>query len=275
MTADSTGAPPPEPTSARESTARQGSLRQHLVDAWQTVVPPGGGRHGPLPPLLIGLTVVTGLVDAFSYLSMGRVFVANMTGNVVFSAFALGGAPGFVWWASLLAIAAFLLGALLGGRVRAHWHHHRGRHLLVGVALQAVLVLCCLVLTWVLPLPEAGRSYDGLGLVALILLLGAGMGLQNATARAIAVPDLTTTVLTLTLTGLSADSRVAGGPNSRLGRRLVSVVSMFVGGLAGVLLIQAGHGRWVLVLTLVILLLVVVTAARTRHADAEWVRGPG
>lgn len=42
--------------------------------------------HGPLPVLLVCLTVVTGLVDAFSYLRLGHVFVANMTGNVVSSA---------------------------------------------------------------------------------------------------------------------------------------------------------------------------------------------
>ena len=59
-----------------------------LTDAWQTLVPPAGDRHGPLSPLLLVLTVVTGLVDAFSYLVLGHVFVANMTGNVVFLAFA-------------------------------------------------------------------------------------------------------------------------------------------------------------------------------------------
>ena len=42
--------------------------------------------HGPLPVLLVCLTVVTSLVDAFSYLRLGHVFVANMTGNVVSSA---------------------------------------------------------------------------------------------------------------------------------------------------------------------------------------------
>jgi uncharacterized membrane protein YoaK (UPF0700 family) len=47
--------------------------------------------HGPLPVLLVCLTVVTGLVDAFSYLSLGHVFVANMTGNVVFLGFGLAG----------------------------------------------------------------------------------------------------------------------------------------------------------------------------------------
>ncbi len=47
------------------------------------MVPAAGDPHGPLPPLLLALTVVTGLVDAFSYLVLGQVFVANMTGNVV------------------------------------------------------------------------------------------------------------------------------------------------------------------------------------------------
>src|SRR4030095_10649632 len=45
----------------------------------------------PLPALLVCLTVVTGLVDAFSYLRLGHVFGANVTGNVVFLGFALAG----------------------------------------------------------------------------------------------------------------------------------------------------------------------------------------
>jgi uncharacterized membrane protein YoaK (UPF0700 family) len=38
---------------------------------------------------LLGLTFVTGIIDAVSVLSLGHVFVANMTGNVVFLGFAL------------------------------------------------------------------------------------------------------------------------------------------------------------------------------------------
>src|ERR1700722_10940641 len=74
-------------------------------------------RHGPLPALLLALTVVTGLVDAVSILALGRVFVANMTGNVVFVGFALAGAPGFSLAASLSALAGFVVGALGGGRL--------------------------------------------------------------------------------------------------------------------------------------------------------------
>ena len=59
---------------------------------------PRRSKDGLLPPLLVGLTAVTGLVDAFSYLVLGHVFVANMTGNVVFLAFALAGTAGSPRW---------------------------------------------------------------------------------------------------------------------------------------------------------------------------------
>ena len=75
----------------------------------------GDPRYGPLPLLLLSLTVVTGLVDAVSILQLGRVFVANMTGNVVFTGFAIAGAPGFSLSASVFALAGFLVGASVGG----------------------------------------------------------------------------------------------------------------------------------------------------------------
>src|SRR5213594_517383 len=90
-------------------------MRRPLEDAWRTIVPRAEDPHGPLSPLLLGLTVVTGLVDAFSYLVLGHVFVANMTGNVVFLGFALASAAGFSVSASLSALGAFCLGALAGG----------------------------------------------------------------------------------------------------------------------------------------------------------------
>src|ERR1700733_10866894 len=95
---------------------RRDMITAFLADARDTVLP---GRHGPLPSLLVSMTLVTGLVDAFSYLVLGHVFVANMTGNVVFLGFAVAGAPGFSIAASLAAIAAFVVGALLGGRLAA------------------------------------------------------------------------------------------------------------------------------------------------------------
>ena len=83
--------------------------------------------HGPLPALMLVLTVLTGVVDAVSILSLGRVFVANMTGNVVFVGFALAGASGFSLSASLSALAGFLVGAAAGGAVVERLGSHRGR----------------------------------------------------------------------------------------------------------------------------------------------------
>ena len=88
-----------------------------LREAASTLRPPAGDRHGPLAPMLVGLTILTGVVDAVSYLTLGHVFVANMTGNVVFVGFALAGASGLSAPASLAALGAFLVGAMLGGRL--------------------------------------------------------------------------------------------------------------------------------------------------------------
>ena len=67
-------------------------------------MPPSDDPDGTLPPLLLALTVVTGLVDATSYLKLDHVFVANMTGNVVFLGFGIAGASGISVWASLTAM---------------------------------------------------------------------------------------------------------------------------------------------------------------------------
>jgi hypothetical protein len=114
--------------------------------------------HGPLRPLLVGLTVVTGLVDAFSYLSLGHVFVANMTGNLVFLGFGLAGVGGIAILASLVAILAFALGALLGGRWAVHRDVRRGQVLAVAAATQAGLVVPRPSLP---ALPESGPRRHG------------------------------------------------------------------------------------------------------------------
>jgi hypothetical protein len=44
---------------------------------------------------LMVLTFITGLVDAVSYIGFGRVFVANMTGNVVLLGFAAAGVSAY------------------------------------------------------------------------------------------------------------------------------------------------------------------------------------
>src|SRR5215471_16568082 len=68
---------------------------------------------------LLGMTVVTGLVDAVAFLSLGRVFIANMTGNIVILAFAIARVLGLSIAYSLTALMSFLVGAVFGGRIMA------------------------------------------------------------------------------------------------------------------------------------------------------------
>ena len=192
-------------------------------------------RAAQLVPLLLLMTVVTGLVDAVSYLALGRVFVANMTGNVVFLGFSWAGDGSLSATASLAALAAFLLGALAGGELAARRGAHRGRHLAEGAAVVVALLAAALVVAALAPTPWTGATR-----YALVAPLGLAMGLQNATARALAVPDATTTVLTLTLTGLAADVRRPGG-SPRTSRRVASVLAMLVGALLGGLLVLHDH----------------------------------
>ena len=231
------------------------------TDARQTVAPPRDAKDGLLPPLLVGLTVVTGLVDSFSYLVLGHVFVANMTGNVVFFAFALAGVGGFSVTASVLAVGCFALGALGAGRLARSLTGRRELLLGVTAGIEALILAEAVTMTALSghPMP-AGLRY------ALIVALSLAMGVQNATARKLAVPDLTPTVLTLTITGIAADSPIAGATGAHVARRLISVAAMLVGALAGALLVLRVHIVYPLVIALVILAVVALAAvARARN----------
>jgi uncharacterized membrane protein YoaK (UPF0700 family) len=240
-----------------------------LADSARASWPWRGSGHGPLPALLLSLTVVTGLVDAVSYVALGHVFVANMTGNVVFLGFAIAGAPGLSVPASLAALLAFLLGALAGGRIGARLGSHRGHHLRAATATAVVLVAVAVVVAAI-----GGRPVSEAVRYALIVPLAIAMGTQNATARRLAVPDLTTTVLTLTLTGVAADSRLAGGTGGHPARRLVSVAAMFTGALIGAVLVI--HVDLVLPLAAAAVLLATTAFAahRLSRPDSEWTQTP-
>lgn len=184
-------------------------------------------QHGPLPAILLLMTLGTGMVDAVSILGLGRVFVANMTGNIVFIGFALARAPGFSLWGSVIALVAFLVGASVGGLLVARSTAHRGKLLRSALALQVVLAVVALAAA----LPPLRAVAPAVVLAALALALG----IQNAVVRHLAVPDMTTTVLTMTLTGIAADLRKRDLPTAA--RRSAAVLCMLVGAVVGALLV--------------------------------------
>jgi uncharacterized membrane protein YoaK (UPF0700 family) len=189
-----------------------------------------------LPEVLLGMTFVTGLVDAVSWLGLGHVFTALQTGNIVSLAFATAGAPGFSIDRNLTSLALFLVGALLGSRVMEYVPADNKRRLVTieGVAEGLLLLAAASVSIGFDP-----ASLDpGVRIYALIGLLALAMGLRSAVVRRLGVADLTTTVLTLTLTGILSESSLTGGKNPRITRRVASVVLLFLGALAGALLLK-------------------------------------
>ena len=70
-------------------------------------------RENRLAYVLLALTAATGIVDAVSFLGLGHIFTANMTGNVVFMGFAPAGAPELSFTRLALVLLAFLSGAVI------------------------------------------------------------------------------------------------------------------------------------------------------------------
>jgi uncharacterized membrane protein YoaK (UPF0700 family) len=240
--------------------ANAGDASGHPGRGGEREIRPGFARSlvadpalGPLQGLLLTLTVVTGVVDAISILALGRVFVANMTGNVVFAAFAVVGAPGFSLSASLFALLGFLVGAYAGGVLITRVGQDRGLLLRAGSVVELAFAVAALALAATSgdpgvthgTLAMSGGEFGEEVTDALAAMLALALGVQNAVARKLAVPDMTTTVLTMTLTGVGADIRTVFGQAARvrgaartaaraaLGRRLIAVAAMVIGAAAG------------------------------------------
>lgn len=148
--------------------------------------------------LLVLLTAASGAVDAISFLGLGAVFTAVMTGNMVFLGLALGrGAFGSAA-RSAASIPGYAVGVAVGTRLtrspaRAVWPRVVTRTLQVEFAVEVLLLI-----GWI---SVGGRPGYGID-IALIMLSAVAMGMQSAAVRILDVPSLSTTYLTGTLTWL-------------------------------------------------------------------------
>ncbi|MFY9783899.1 MAG: YoaK family protein [Acidimicrobiales bacterium] len=240
-------------------------MKTILDDLREIFRPEPGSPHGPVAPLLLGMSFVTGLVDAFSYLVLGHVFVANMTGNVLFLAFAFAGAHGLSIPASLVALLAFFVGAVSGGKNHTLMNNHRARLFTISSIVQSTLLLAALVLA-VASSPPLEGSY----LYALIVVLALAMGIQNAASRKLAVPDFTTTVLTMTIVDLGINSKFAGGSGSKGTRRLLAVLTIFLGALVGALFVLHVRDLYPVVIAFVIVSAVGLSSRALSKLHPEW-----
>jgi uncharacterized membrane protein YoaK (UPF0700 family) len=153
--------------------------------------------------MLTLLALAAGCVDAASFLGLGQVMTAAMTGNTILLGLALGQADAEGTLRSTVALAGFVAGALLGAAIV-----ERGPsgmiwmpRITAALALELV-VLVILALAWhVLEGRPAGPiDYRH----PLIAAAGIAMGIQSAAATRVGVPGVTTTYVTGTLTSMAA-----------------------------------------------------------------------
>jgi uncharacterized membrane protein YoaK (UPF0700 family) len=204
--------------------------------------------------LLLAVTAMTGLIDAISVLSLGHVFVANVTGSIVFIGFALAGVPGFPFTASLCAFVGFLVGAIVAGRTGGRSLDNRYRMLRNSAAMGFVLFVVALGITIADSAQASGRNAD-----VVLFVMALAMGAQAATVRRMAI-DVRTNMLTTTVTEIGAYLR-----DRKLrpaGRQVLSVLCLLGGGVVGAVLIRSVSVVAALSVVIAGLALVTVIAGR-------------
>lgn len=213
--------------------------------------------------LMLALTFSTGVIDAVGYLGLDKVFTGNMTGNVVILGMALVDGNGLPVLGPLLALAGFMAGAAVGGRVLKPAGPGWTRRTTVLFSMVAGVMLAATVLLFVIE-DDFSRPIG----MSITTVLGAAMGVQAATARFIAVKDVTTVVVTSTITGLAADSVLGNGKSGGTVRRALAVILILAGAIAGAALLRWHLGGGLLLAGAVTAAVTVLGAIHARHHPA-------
>jgi uncharacterized membrane protein YoaK (UPF0700 family) len=177
---------------------------------------------------LLLLTFATGLADSISILVLGHVFVANMTGNVVFFGFWLAPRTNIDLTAVAVALPTFVTTTILSGRLSRRLGDRPRQWITTVLTMEIVLLATLSILagTGVL------HYHDNTKLV-MIGMLAVTFGLQHSSARQFGIQELSTTVLTSTIVSLGLDSRLSGGTGAREKLRLTVVLTMCAGAFLG------------------------------------------
>ncbi|EFG76940.1 hypothetical protein HMPREF0591_3235 [Mycobacterium parascrofulaceum ATCC BAA-614] len=177
---------------------------------------------------LLLLTFATGLADSISILVLGHVFVANMTGNVIFLGFWLAPRTSVDLTAVVVALPTFVCTTILSGRMSRHFADRTRPWITTVLAVEIGLLVVLAI--------AAGAGilqYHNNTKLIIIAMLAVTFGLQHSSARQFGIQELSTTVLTSTIVSLGLDSRLAGGAGDRRALRLGVVSTMCAGAFLG------------------------------------------
>src|SRR5262249_31604884 len=150
--------------------------------------------------MLLLLSLAAASLDAISYLGLGHVFTAMMTGNIVLLGLALAQGEVLAALRSIIALIGFAIGVFVGAIIveRESGLPEWPAAVTGALCIEAVLLGIFGVISWVIG-TRSGVIY------LLIILLALAMGIQSAAVRRLGVPGIATTYMTGTLTTLMVD----------------------------------------------------------------------
>jgi uncharacterized membrane protein YoaK (UPF0700 family) len=233
--------------------------------------------------LLLTLTAATGSVDAVSYLGLGHVFTANMTGNLVLLGIAIGQSQLGGAVRSVIALAGFAGGVLIGVRVTANidnlpspsgggqgggdgtgtWPHSVTRALLIELGL-----LVAFLAGWEI----AGDRPATIPLDVLVSISAAAMGLQAAAARRLHVAGVTTVFVTGMMTSLIADLATVGPGRAHWVVWAASLAFLVIGAAAGAAMVIVWRPGAPFVAVLLVVVVIAATTLTTPRAGSRELR---
>ena len=145
---------------------------------------------------LLLLSLAAGSADAAGFVSLGRVFTCNMTGNVVLFGLSLGQNHGRESLRFLYVLLLFAVGIGFGLRVSREINETAWAAIVKRVIGLEAAFLALFAIGWELlsPLPLHGWTY------ALLAPLALAMGLQTSALQRFKAPGMQTTALTSTIT---------------------------------------------------------------------------
>src|SRR5882672_4164318 len=157
--------------------------------------------------LLGALTVSSGAIDAISFLGLGKVFTAFMTGNIAFLGMALAGSPVAPRVVSVLSsMAGFAVGVFIATKIVTPSAGEKPsssvwpRRTTVALGLSLVAHLCFTVIWF-----ANGAQPGDTAIPVLLAVWALAMGIQSAAVRRLNVGGIFTTAATATFIFLFSD----------------------------------------------------------------------
>lgn len=176
--------------------------------------------------LLVCLTLSSGAVDAISYLGLGKVFTANMTGNIVLLGLAVGRSEGSEVIRAAISLAGYGSGAFLGAHIARRGEHESiWRQEVTRVLGLEALLQAGLLTVWLATSAHPGQTAEAL----MVAMSALAMGFQSAAVAALGVAGVTTTYITGTLTGLLGELAGGSGTGAERWRRAAVLVALLAG----------------------------------------------